>query len=340
MHRTRKWLAATAALSFAALAVAACGSDDGDSGSGGDTSAYRIALVLKPLDNTYFGAMEKGASEEAKKAGVELTTVAAASVTDDSGQANKLNSLVSSGYDCYIVNPTSGTNLLRPLVPVSKDGKPIVNIDLPISADAAKTNGVTVTTYIGTDNETAGATAGEAMLEVVPSGKVAAIGGLAADPGSLARIKGFKDKVAGKLDVFQTVAADADRLKAKNAAAAIIRGNPDVKGFFTVSGDMSLGIQEAVTQAGKQGQIAVIGIDGTEDQIKNIQSGGMPAAVEQFPYLMGAQGVQACLAARDSKSVPAELPTPVLVVTKENAAEALASFPAPPESFRYDNPLG
>ncbi|BCB91960.1 LacI family transcriptional regulator [Phytohabitans suffuscus] len=296
--------------------------------------------MLKPLDNTYFGAMEKGASEEAKKSGVELTTVAAASVTDDSGQANKLNSLVSSGYDCYIVNPTSGTNLLRPLVPVSKDGTPIVNIDLPISADAAKTNDVTVTTYIGTDNETAGAAAGEAMLSVAPSGKVAAIGGLAADPGSLARIKGFKDKVAGQLDVFQTVAADADRLKAKNAAAAIIRGNPDVKGFFTVSGDMSLGIQEAVTQAGKQGQIAVIGIDGTEDQLKDIQNGGMPAAVEQFPYLMGAQGVQACLAARDGKSVPAELPTPVLVVTKDNAAEALASFPAPPESFSYDNPLG
>lgn len=326
---------ATGLCVLTALGAASCGS-----GSKSD-NGYRMALVIKPLDNTYFGSMAQGAQDEAKKSGVKLTVVAASNVSDDSGQANKLNSLISSGYGCYIVNPTSGTNLLRPLARATKAGADIVNMDLPISASAAKTGRVTISSYIGTDNKVAGAAAGKEMVTLLPAGsKAALIGGIAGDPGSEARMAGFRSAVEGKLKVVQTVAADADRVKAKNSAASIIRGTPDIRSFFTVSGDMSLGIQDAVQQAGKAGRIKVIGIDGTQDQLKNVQAGGMPAAVEQFPYLMGVQSVEACLAARKSGSkVPANVPTPVLVVTKQNVADALASFPKPPASMSLADPF-
>jgi ABC-type sugar transport system substrate-binding protein len=178
------------------------------------------------------------------------------------------------------------------------------------------------------------------MVKLIPTGsKVAMIGGLAADPGSLAREKGFSDAVAGKLNVIQTVASNADRLKAQQDSAQIIRANPDIKGFFTVSGDMSLGIQAAVAQAGKQGSIMVIGVDGTVPQLQQVQQGLQPAAVEQFPYLMGWQGIEACLASMHGKQVPATVPTPALLVTQGLAAEAIASTPAPPASFNYSDPL-
>jgi ABC-type sugar transport system substrate-binding protein len=306
----------------------------------GAVSGKKIALVLKPLDNVYFGAMEQGAAAEAKKLGVSLTTVAAANVTDDSGQAAKLQALVSSGYDCYIVNPTSPTNLLRPLATVSKANTPIVNIDLPISTSAAQAAGVKVLTYIGTVNATAGQAGGQEMLKLLPNGgKVALVGGLADDPGSLARLKGFSDTVAGKLTITQTVASDAVRAKAQSEAATIIRANPDIKGFFTVGGDMAMGIQTAVVQAGDKGKIAVVGIDGTKEQLTDIIGGGEPAAIEQFPYLMGSQAVEACMASIAGKSVPPTLDTPVFVVTKATAAQALASYPAPPASFTYTDPL-
>ncbi len=72
---------------------------------------------------------------------------------------------------------------------------------------------------------------------------------------------------------------------------------------------------------------------------KDIVAGGEPAAVEQFPYLMGSQSVQACAAAKSGKKVPSSVETPVLIVTKENAQQALDAFPAPPAGSTVPNPF-
>lgn len=339
--RKRAASAAAATATILAMALAGCSSANTPTDAGGDTEGSgRIAFVIKPLDNTYFGAMAEGAQAAADEAGVELTVVAAENVTDDSGQATKLNALVTSGYDCYVVNPTSQTNLLTGLVPVSEAGTPIVNLDLPIDLDAATDAGVDVTTYVGTNNETAGAAGGEAMLSLVDEGsQVALIGGLVADPGNIARLAGFEKAVEGKLDITQTVAADFDKAKAKSAAATILIANPDIKGFFTPSGDMAMGIQQAVEEAGKTGEVAVVGIDGTQEQLQDIVDGGQPAAIEQFPYLMGVQSVQACIAAMEGTDIPSTVETPVLIVNSENAQAALDAFPAPPEGFEVPNPF-
>lgn len=340
-RKLRIGVATAAAGLMLSTGLTACSGDAGATGPDGSSAAkLKVALVIKPLDNTYFGAMAEGAQAEAKKAGVDLTVVAADNVNDDSGQASKLNALVTAGYDCYIVNPTSQTNLLTGLVPVSQAGTPIVNLDLPIDTAAAEKAGVKLTTYVGTNNETAGKAGGEAMLDLLSNGdQVALIGGLVGDPGSNARMGGFTTAVEGKLKVTQTVAADFDKAKAKSAAKTILLANPDIKGFFTPSGDMALGIQQAVNEAGKKGSVAVVGIDGTQDQLKDIVAGGEPAAIEQFPYLMGSQSVQACVAAKGGKTVPAKVETPVLIVTKDNAQAALDAFPAPPSDFTVPNPF-
>lgn len=339
-HAKGGGIAVAATLSILAITLAGCsGSSDPGASDGGDATT-KVAFVIKPLDNTYFGAMAEGAQAAADEAGIELTIVAAENVTDDSGQASKLNALVTAGYDCYVVNPTSQTNLLTGLVPVSEAGTPIVNLDLPIDLDAAEDAGVTVTSYVGTNNKTAGAAGGEAMLEILEEGdQVALIGGLVADPGNIARLEGFTEAVEGKLEITQTVAADFDKAKAKSAAATILIANPDIKGFFTPSGDMAMGIQQAVSEAGLDDQVAVIGIDGTEEQLQDIVDGGQPAAIQQFPYLMGYQSVQACVAAAGGDTIPETVETPVMIATAENAQAALDAFPAPAEGFVVPNPF-
>lgn len=329
-----------------AAGLSSCSSTTSSSSSGTTGSATtagnsKIAFVIKPLDNTYFGAMAQGAQDEAKKDGLSITVVAASSVTDNSGQASKLNSLVSAGgYGCYIVNPTSGTNLINGLVPVSKAKTPIVNLDLPIDTSAATSAGVKISTYVGTNNETAGAAGGQEMLKLLKAGgTVVPIGGIPGDPGSIARIKGFTDAVSGTLKVTATIAGNADEATAKSAAASILRQNPNVKGFFTVAGVMAMGIEQAVEQAGLKEKVAVIGVDGIQPQLQNIIAGGQPAAIEQFPYLMGVQSVQACAAAMAGKKLPADVQTPVLTVTKSNAKAALSSYPKPPAGFKVPDPF-
>jgi ABC-type sugar transport system substrate-binding protein len=319
------------------LALSACGSDsDASSGSAGGGSD-KVAAVIKGLDNPFFQAMEDGINAQAEADSVEVTVQAAQSITDTTGQSDKLSALAQQDYGCFVVNPISGTNLVNGLARIGAKDIPIVNIDSPVDANAAEEAGVDLATYIGTDNTEAGGKAGDAMVEAVGSGQVALIGGISGDVTSGARLDGFTQAVEGKLDIVQTTAADWERQKALTAATTIMEKNPDLKGFFAANDDMGLGIVQAVKNSGKAGKITVISVDGNEDALEAVESGDLYATVAQYPYAIGQLGVQACEKAMAGEDVPTEITSPTAVVTKDKAGDALAKFPAPFEAF--ENPL-
>ncbi|MFN8128216.1 MAG: substrate-binding domain-containing protein [Candidatus Nanopelagicales bacterium] len=334
---TRIWVGSIAVAGL----LAACGGGGSDSDSSASPSEggsdANIAAVIKGLDNPFFQAMEDGINAQAQDSGAQVEIQAATSITDTTGQAEKLTAMAQQDYNCFVVNPISGTNLVQALAPVAAKDTPIVNIDSPIDADAAAEADVTPATYIGTDNTEAGGKAGQYMIDTISSGKVALIGGIAGDVTSQARLDGFTAAVQGKLDIVQTVAADWERQKALTAATDLMQANPDLKGFFAANDDMGLGIARAVANAGKTGEIAVISVDGNEDALKAVKSGDLTATVAQYPYEIGVLGVQACEAVLAGQDIPTEIVSPTALVTSENADQAISAFPAPFEEF--DNPL-
>lgn len=323
-----------------ASSSAAAPSTDASSGGSGSGSAdgVKIAAIIKGLDNPFFQAMEQGIKEQATTQGTPVTVQAAAAVTDTTGQADKLNSLAQQDFACYVVNPISGTNLVQSLVGVQQKNKPIVNIDSPVDPKAAQAANLKIATYIGTNNVNAGKLAASEMVKLLPSGSsVALIGGISGDVTSGARLDGFTQGADGKLKIVQTVAADWDRQKALTAAGDVLRAHPDLKGFFVANDDMGLGVVRAVADAGKTGQVKVISVDGIKDALTSVEQGGLAALVSQYPYTIGQMGMEACKAAAGGKSLPANVEAPVLLVTKDNAAKALSSFPKPFGS--YDDPF-
>lgn len=331
--RTRTPLVVLGSTLIASTLVLSGCSDDG--GSGGD--ATKVAAVIKGLDNPFFQAMEDGLNAQAKDDDVDVQIQAAASITDTTGQADKLSALAGEDFGCFVVNPISGSNLVQGLAKVSANDIPIVNIDSPIDKEAAKTADVTIATYIGTDNTEAGGKAGDAMIDAIGNGKVALIGGISGDVTSQARLDGFTETAGDKLDIVSTTAADWERQKALTAATTIMEANPDLKGFFAANDDMGLGIVQAVKNAKKTGKITVISVDGNEEALQSVADGDLYATVAQYPYAIGQLGLQACEKAADGEDIPAEITSPTAVVTADNAQQALDKFPAPFE--RFDNPL-
>ena len=292
------------------------------------TRPTRVGVEIKALDNPFFIAMFEGVKERAPKIGAKVTIKAASSLSDTNGQGAGLAALVAHGYDCYLVNPISQTNLIRPLRGVSK---PIVNIDNPIAPAAARAAGVRVTSYIGTDNVTAGRLAGREMLALLPhGGDIALIGGIAGHVTSAQRLGGFRDGVRGsRVRVVDQVAADWDRNKAWTVAARLLRSHPSLDGFFAANDEMALGIAEAVQLAGKTPSVRIIGVDGIKEALTAVRRGGISATVSQYPFAMGAMGVEACTAAAHGARLPVRVDSPIQLVTRANAARALAEFPAP-----------
>jgi ABC-type sugar transport system substrate-binding protein len=310
-----------------------CGSDERSSGD----RSRRFAGVIKGIENPFFATMGDGLVATARRYKARLRLDAAAGLQDTAGQASTLESLVGQRSSCYVVNPISPTNLIEPLGHVP-EGTPIVNIDSPVDSRAADAVGVTIATYIGTDNVAAGKLGAGAMARFVDgAARVAVIAGIPGDVGSGARTEGFKAGARGRFDVTQTISADFDRKRARLAAEDVLRTDPRIQGFFAVNDEMALGIAAAVGAAGRRGEVAVIGMDGIRAALAAVKSGAMSATVAQYPYTIGQLGIEACLATLRGKSVPAKVDAPVQVVTRENVARALAEFPQPVEPF--DDPL-
>lgn len=336
--------AAAAALLTSALLLSACGSNDATAtagASGGPSAAggqAKIAAVIKGLDNPFFQTMQQGIEDGAKAGNASTTVQAANSITDTTGQADKLTGLAGQDFSCFIVNPISGTNLVQGLAQLAAKNRTIVNIDSPVEADAAKAAGATIATYIGTDNVEAGGLAGKHMAELVPGGgKVAVVGGISGDVTSGARVEGFTKNIGGKLEVVQTVAANWDRQEALTQATNILRAHSDLKGFFAANDDMGLGIVRALQNARKVGDVKVISVDGNKNAVQSVQAGELSATVAQYPYAIGLMGSEACQAAASGATLPANVKSPVQLVTKENAAKALEAAPKPFGS--YDDPF-
>jgi ribose transport system substrate-binding protein len=72
--------------------------------------------------------------------------------------------------------------------------------------------------------------------------------------------------------------------------------------------------------------------------MKSVEEGGLAATVAQYPYVVGAMGIEACAAAAKGATLPTKVDAPVLVVNKQNAADSLKNFPRPggdyPDAFR------
>ncbi len=321
-----------AAVSGLALALSACGSSPSGGGSG------NVAAVVKGLDNPFFQTMESGIKEEASTAGTDVTVQAANSITDTTGQADKLNGLAGQDFSCFIVNPITGTNLIQGIAQLSAKNVPIVNIDSPIDESAASAANAKITTYIGTDNADAGAQAAAEMGKLLPAGgTVALIGGTSGDVTSAARLDGFTKAVPANLKIISTVAADWERQMALTKATDIMTANPTLSAFFVANDDMGLGVAQAIANGGKTGSVKVISVDGNKDAFEAVKTGGIDAVVAQFPYVIGAMGVDACKAAAAGKTLPTNVKAPVQVVTKANVDAALASAPKP--AAPYENPF-
>jgi ribose transport system substrate-binding protein len=326
--RTARHRSAAATVTAAALVLlAGCNTGSSGTASGGPT---KVAAVIKGLDNPFFQSMQQGIEEQAKASGTSVTVQAANAITDTTGQADKLTGLAGQDYSCYVVNPISGTNLVQGLAQLAAKKKTIVNIDSPVDAAAAKAANAVPATYIGTNNVSAGEKAGAQMVTLLPSGgKVAAIGGIAGDVTSGARIEGFTKGITGKLDLVQTVAANWERQEALTQATNVMRAQPDLAGFFVANDDMGLGVARAVANAGMTGKIKIISVDGVKDALTAVKAGELDAVVAQYPYAIGQMGIEACQAAAKGATLPANVEAPVEVVTKDNADQALAATPKP-----------
>lgn len=173
-------------------------------------------------------------------------------------------------------------------------------------SDAPQTKRVA---YIGSSNVDAGKQAAEIAKKAMPNGgKCLGFVGLLGADNAKERIQGFKDGLAGtKITLDDVRGDDIDQARAKKNVEDALVASPDVTcmvGFYSYNTPR---IYEALRDAGKLGQITVVGFDDDPITLGGVKEGTIASTVVQQPFEWAYQGMKlmAAYLKGDKSGIPA-----------------------------------
>lgn len=292
-----------------------------------ETEAPRVALVLKTLNSPFFIDMERGAQEAAKRLGVNLTVQAAEREVDVDKQMQIIENLIQTGVKVLLVTPSGSKEIAPAIAKANKAGIRVVVVDTRVDPQAARDAGITVDSYIGSDNYEGGKIAGNYLVQA--TGGKANVGVLEGIPGHETgdqRLRGFKDAVkdAKGVKIVASQTANWERDQGFTVFQNMLEAHPEIDAVFSANDMMALGAVEAIAAKGRTGKIKVVGYDAVDDARKAIADGTIVASVAQFPSEMGKVAVESADKLLKGQPVPAEQLVRIDLVTRDKPAGAAA----------------
>ncbi|MEO8093380.1 MAG: substrate-binding domain-containing protein [Pseudolysinimonas sp.] len=307
--RLRGIIAVGAIASLAALGLAGCST--GGSGSSADTVG--VALIVKTTSNPFFVAMENGAKDAAKTAGVSLTIAAGKEDGDEDTQIKAIEDAIARGDKGILITP-NGPGVNDSITKARDAGLYVIALDTP--PDPADTVDIT----FATDNFLAGELIGKwtaaqldgkkatiALLDLF-SDKIVSVDynrdqgfltGLGVDTGDPKK-NGDEAKsgkyTGGKGGDYEIVGNEASNGAEDGGLAAmetLLAKNPDINVVYTINEPAAYGAYQALQSAGKSDGVLIVSIDGGCAGVKQVKEGIIGATSQQYPVKMAGLGVQA-----------------------------------------------
>jgi ribose transport system substrate-binding protein len=196
-------------------------------------------------------------------------------------------------------------------------------------SDAPKSSRVA---YIGSSNTDAGKQAGEIALKALPNGgKCMGFVGLPGADNARERIDGFKDAIKGsKVELVDVRADDIDFARSKRNVEDTLTAHPEINcmvGYYSYN---TPDIYQVLKQAGKLGQITIVGFDEDPITLGGVKEGTIASTVVQQPYEWGYQGMKdmAKYLEGDKSFVPKDglIIIPTKVISKDNVDDFWAEL--------------
>ncbi|MBN1542946.1 sugar ABC transporter substrate-binding protein, partial [candidate division KSB1 bacterium] len=217
--------------------------------------------------------------------------------------------------------PSGSREIVPAIVKANHDSIPVLIVDTRVDAEALRQSGGTFAVFIGSDNYKGGALAGQEIIRLLKGrGKVALLEGIPGHETGDARKQGFLDAVksAPDIDGVVSLTANWERDQGYTVFQNILQAHPQVKALFACNDLMALGALEAISAAGREGEILVIGFDAVDDAQHAIAEGRMAASVAQHPREMGRLAIVNAYRILMGEAVAREIPVSITLVTKES----------------------
>jgi ribose transport system substrate-binding protein len=308
--RAMKWLLAVALVGGLGAAAPASAKD------------YKIGYSVFWGTNPFLVTMVNGAkkaAEEWKAKGINIDLIVTNGGDNDKAkQVADLEDISSQKVNGVLIFPGDSVMVAEPIKTIfNAQNIPVVITDIGIRSG-------NYISLIITDNKKGGESAGEYMAKLVPKGgKVITLDHAPTNDNGQTRRKGFETKAAELgLNVIheqpvQFLTLDSSR----SAMEDLLVSEPDVKGAFAFNQLVLQGAYQALEQAGKAGQVKLVGFDLDPVSYQMVKDGKIDALVVQDPFKMGYDGMNTVITKLEGGEVKEFQGLGTKLLTKDNAAE-------------------
>jgi ribose transport system substrate-binding protein len=320
--QVRRWVA-TLAVAGLAVTVAACGSDSGSSGGGGGGGSSsssssgkgkKLTLIAGVKGDEFYITMNCGAKAEAQAKGATLD-FQGPNEFDASQQTPIVNAVAAKNPDAVLIAPTDTQALYAPIKQLASNGTKVVLVDTTLDKPDMAVS------QIASDNVAGGKAAAKALLKLTGGkGKYLVINVKPGISTTDQRGQGFESVIKstpGAQYLGQQYNND-DPAKAASIVTATLAKNPDLKGIFATNLFGAEGAATGLRQAGKLGQVKIVGFDAGPKQVQDLKDGVVQALIAQQPAQIGKLGVDQALAALNGQPTKKKIGTGFSVITKKN----------------------
>jgi ribose transport system substrate-binding protein len=284
-----------------------------------ETNDGKIKVTLITMDSIDEHWLKVKAGAEAKAAelgNVALTFAAPAGKIDANAQLQLVEDAITKHADAIMLAPLHAEALIPGVEKAKAAGIPVIHVDCAV-------NSPIYDAFFATDNGGAARLAADELAKRIGGkGKIAIVNAQAGASTTMLRENEFRAQIAKKYPDIEIVGvqySDGDKTKALNQAQDFMAANPDLVGFYGCNEGSSVGIGQAVLQAGKAGKIIVVGFDFSNDTKSLIEQGAIQATMVQNPYVMGYEGLAAAVKAAQGEDLGGKtVDTGVTVATKDN----------------------
>jgi ribose transport system substrate-binding protein len=205
---------------------------------------------------------------------------------------------------------------------------PATNVQLLGEAAKAKVNVITFDTFCSEDFDFVGhkgdyqdgADLANFLADKIGGeGKVGILAGSLTATNHAARVKGFKETIAKfpKIEIVFEQPDDDSLEKAVSLTENALQANPDLKGIFGSNASNPIGAARAVKNAGKQGQVTIVGMDDLPETLEFIKEGVIAGVKAQRQWEIGYWAVKYLVAKNENHTIPHEHATGSQIITKD-----------------------
>lgn len=306
-------------LVLAMLLAAGCGKKD--AAPEGTASKPRIAVIMKSLANEFFVNMEAGTREH-HAAHADDYDLIINGIKDEAAlgeQVALVEQMIATGVDVIVLAPADSKAMIPSVRRALAQGIVVINIDNRLDAQIIADSGITVP-FVGPVDREGARAVGEYLAQQLGAGdQVAIIGGISTAYNAQQRQLGFEEAMADVgADIVSVQDGNWHQAKASTLASALISEYPNLQALLCSNDNMAIGAVAAVRQAGKTGQIHVVGYDNISATHTLLKNGEMLATADQHGSQLAIYGIEFALQILNEGTVPEDRMTPVELITADD----------------------